>query len=277
MSVLILGERETPGGRPLRELLVAAEDTQSDVRSAESVDEVAAEVHEGRYDAILIDLGSGSSCDLSTLDQVRRLDPGTPVVGLIEEEEQGVAVLSRGAQDTLLRGAVELPMLLRTLRYAIERQRVRGNDEDIASEMLSLEAMSSTPRSVTAGAYGGGSLAETAPEVFEELIDRYGEVIDRAMEHELYRDAPGVTDLLRGLGSYLGLLRAHPRDVIEVHVAAVRRRTEARPGGGTPAYLSASRFALVELMGHLAAYFRNYAWGRFPQRDTSTTGSMTEE
>ncbi len=81
---------------------------------------------EGEIDAILLDLGLPDSQGLDTVSVVRENNPATPIVVLtgLDDDEVGVRALQEGAQDFLVKGEMSSPLLARTIRYAIERNRV---------------------------------------------------------------------------------------------------------------------------------------------------------
>lgn len=79
-----------------------------------------------RFDAVLLDLQlPDSPLVFNTFTQVQLASPGTPVVGLMESGDEGLAyrLLREGAQDVLVKREIECAPLARSLRYAIERQR----------------------------------------------------------------------------------------------------------------------------------------------------------
>jgi hypothetical protein len=59
----------------------------------------------------------------------------------------------------------------------------------------------------------------------------------------------------RELGERLGAHEAAPRDVIEVHLAAIRAASADAPAARQQAYLEEGRLLALELMGHLAACY----------------------
>ena len=80
----------------------------------------------GEIDAILLDLGLPDSQGLDTVSVVRESNPAMPIVVLtgLDDDEVGVRALQKGAQDYLVKGEMSSPLLARTIRYAIERNRV---------------------------------------------------------------------------------------------------------------------------------------------------------
>lgn len=77
------------------------------------------------FDVILLDLSLPDSCGLETLLQVHAVSPGRPILVLTGLDDQALAVkaVQEGAQDYLVKGDVDRDLLVRAVRYAIERKR----------------------------------------------------------------------------------------------------------------------------------------------------------
>ncbi len=166
------------------------------------------------------------------------------------------AVLS--AQEIPLAALLDLAaVVLRTHRLSEERRKARQ-----AQEIHSLERLSRTP--VTAQALGLAPLRQVLPEVFAELVRRYVDLLDGALEQRAYKVDRGVSEQLRALAEEIGSYNAGPRDVIEVHTAALKQKTAALPPTLAQAYLEEGRLVALELMGHLASYYRRYAVRPWP-------------
>lgn len=83
---------------------------------------------EARFDAVLLDLSLPDSQGLDTLVRLHEAAKDVPIVVLtgIEDEALGVCLVQAGAQDYLVKGQVSGPLLTRSLRYAIERNRTEA-------------------------------------------------------------------------------------------------------------------------------------------------------
>ncbi|HSK54353.1 MAG TPA: fused response regulator/phosphatase [Jiangellales bacterium] len=90
---------------------------------ARRLDEAAAAVAVDDFDCVLLDLHLPDADGLAGLTRLRRLAPGTAHVVLtgLADSHQGLAAMSAGAQDYLVKGQVDGELLGRSLRYAIER------------------------------------------------------------------------------------------------------------------------------------------------------------
>ncbi len=78
-------------------------------------------------DVVLLDLDLPDSRGIETLDEFIDRTPPLPVIVLTgrDERELGVAAIQRGAQDYLYKGNLTTALLLRTIRYAVERHEIQ--------------------------------------------------------------------------------------------------------------------------------------------------------
>ncbi len=79
----------------------------------------------GRSPCVLLDLGLPDADGIGALREVLRVAPASPVVVLtgFDDKARGVEAVAAGAQDYLVKGAVDGQLLARSLRYAMERKR----------------------------------------------------------------------------------------------------------------------------------------------------------
>ena len=76
---------------------------------------------------ILLDLSLPDEQGLTTLTRIRAAATNVPVVVMsgFSDEEIAIKALQQGAQDYLVKGHIDSHQLLRSMRYAIERQRMQ--------------------------------------------------------------------------------------------------------------------------------------------------------
>ena len=76
------------------------------------------------FDVILLDLSLPDSQDLSTIVKMQEYSLNTPIVVLTAHNDEQLAVQSiqAGAQDYLVKRKIDSEVLMRSLRYAVERQ-----------------------------------------------------------------------------------------------------------------------------------------------------------
>jgi diguanylate cyclase (GGDEF)-like protein len=82
---------------------------------------------EGRHDLVLLDLSLPDSEGIDTFESVRGVSGETPIVVMTghDDDEQALRAVREGAQDYLVKDRVDADILVRSIRYAIERKRVQ--------------------------------------------------------------------------------------------------------------------------------------------------------
>ncbi|MBD2743386.1 ATP-binding protein [Coleofasciculus sp. FACHB-1120] len=80
----------------------------------------------GSWDVALLDLSLPDSDGLDTVAQFRAAAPDIPIVVLtgFDDEELALQALATGAQDYLVKNQITMQLLMRTIRYAIERGQI---------------------------------------------------------------------------------------------------------------------------------------------------------
>jgi PAS domain S-box-containing protein len=146
--------------------------------------------------------------------------------------------------------------------------------EQLEGEIRSLERLSA-PRntSVTAQAFGMVSLCQASPDIFNELVQRYADLMDLTLEQRAYKVEHDVSQGLRSMAEEIGFLKSRPRDVVEIHSTALKRKTNGATSQKAQAYVEEGRLMVLELMGYLTSYYRNYSMGA---RRTSRGGNSNE-
>lgn len=137
---LLLVEDDEGDAFLVRELLTEA-GADVDVVWVRSLAE-AREAYDTSVDCVLIDLGlpdaSGLDALRGALDTVQ--DTAVLVLTGLADESRGTAAVAAGAQDYLVKGQVDGQLLIRSIRYAVERKRA---DEQLrrlyASELRAAE------------------------------------------------------------------------------------------------------------------------------------------
>ena len=127
-KIRILLIEDNPGdARLIREMLAAKESASFDLEHADRLSTGLARLARGGIDVILLDLSLPDSQGLDGLNKICAQAPEAPVVVLSGLSDEAVAVnaVHEGAQDYLVKGSVDSALLVRSLRYAIERQHLR--------------------------------------------------------------------------------------------------------------------------------------------------------
>ena len=129
--IRVLLIEDNPGdARLIREMLrdAGAGQTVIDLEHAARLATGLERLSSAGADVVLLDLSLPDSSGLATFEAVHDARPDTPIVVLSGLADQDVAVraLQFGAQDYLVKGEVDGGAILRSVRYAIERQRLEA-------------------------------------------------------------------------------------------------------------------------------------------------------
>ncbi len=110
---VILGKSPSPG--------------QYGVETAGTLSDAAQCLTHGAYDIVLLDLNLPDSSGIDTVQRAREVNPDVSIVVLtgLDDEETGLEAIRKGAEDYLVKGHSLEHVLVRTIRYSLERRRVR--------------------------------------------------------------------------------------------------------------------------------------------------------
>ena len=119
--------------RLMREVLLNVEQFQFTVQMAKSLADGLECLAAGPVDVMLLDLSLPDSRGLDTVVRVRSQFPDVPIVVLSGHEDEGMALraVKLGAQDYLVKGQADSRLIVRSIRYAMERKRA---DDELARE-----------------------------------------------------------------------------------------------------------------------------------------------
>ncbi len=90
---------------------------------------------------VLLDLGLPDAEGLAAVRQVHAVAPSIPLVVLtgLDDESLAIQALQEGAQDYLIKGQIDSHALIRAIRYAIERQRMQVETDQVRKLQLQLK------------------------------------------------------------------------------------------------------------------------------------------
>ncbi len=98
---------------------------------------------EKKFDVILSDLGLPDSVGVKTFKTLHGLCPDIPVIVLtaLDDENTALSAVQSGAQDYLVKGRIDTSQLIRSIRYAIERQKLISELEKRIKEIKTLQGL----------------------------------------------------------------------------------------------------------------------------------------
>lgn len=134
-----------------------------------------------------------------------------------------------------------------------ERERLEQMGRNAARfRMLTSEG---SMTSVTGASLGSGPVKDRASKVFARMVDNYHDLLDKYLE-QLVVSSPkpvkAMADLIRELGTYGGT----PRDLLDIHVAALEAAVQDANPRRAEAYSIEGRLLALEMMGFMVDYYR---------------------
>ena len=158
----------------------------------------------GSFGIILLDLSLPDSNGLDTVVRMHAAVPNVPIVVMsgLDDEELAVRALCEGAQDYLVKGHVDSNLLIRAMRYAIERKQAEDALRK-AHDKLELRVQERTK-----------DLAEANEQLLREIEER-----KKAEEslREALKEVKQLKDQLRDENLYLreeiNLIHSH-KDIV---------------------------------------------------------------
>ncbi|GGL06917.1 response regulator [Mangrovihabitans endophyticus] len=258
--VLLLVEDNRADAELVKEYLAQSDDDDSGIRviHVSRRDDAAAVLQRERVDVILLDLTLPDARGLRTLESIRDTAGDVPIVVLTGAEEDGLAAscLDAGAQDYLLKFEIRPVALRRAVGYAIYRK--TGEDRrSLAQVFAQYREMSSqnSTTMVTASMAGTGALRMRYPDGFDEIVGIYQELVVTYVDCLFVKQAkPRVQ--MEEIVTLIGDRSGGPRDLLDVHVAALDRVTAAHEGERARAIAVEGRLMALEMMGMLVEFYR---------------------
>ncbi|MFB6106380.1 MAG: ATP-binding protein [Halobacteriaceae archaeon] len=184
----VLLVEDNPGDANLIEKRLRDADTtllaaSYDLTHVEALPDALDRLEAGGVDVVLLDLGLPGSRGIETLERALPAADGVPVVVLtgLENQETAVRAIQKGAQDYLRKGAIDGEVLVRSLRYAVERAE---NQRKLELQNRRLEAFASVIshdiRNPLSIATGNVDVArEEGPEEREAALEAAADALDR--------------------------------------------------------------------------------------------------
>lgn len=111
--------------RLVTELLKNSSNAYFTITHTDRIETALMKIFQERIEAILLDLNLPDSQEFTGLDKILGLYPGIPIIVLtgMADENLGVMAVQKGAEDYLIKGTINTELLVRSIRYAIERKK----------------------------------------------------------------------------------------------------------------------------------------------------------
>ena len=144
---ILLVEDNHGDARLVREAIAEAGNSQFELTRVERLSEALQHLSTNGCDVILLDLSLPDSHGFDTFAKVHAQTPQVPIMVLsgLDDETLAVKAVRQGAQDYLVKGQAEGNLLVRAIRYAIERKQadeaLRQRTEELEKAYEELKAM----------------------------------------------------------------------------------------------------------------------------------------
>lgn len=131
-SRILMVEDNEADARLVREAVAETAAAMFEIIGVERLSEALTllELEKEGFDAVLLDLSLPDAQGLGTLMRITEAAPSVPIIVMTgsDDEELAMKAVHHGAQEYLVKGEANLKSLTRTVRYAIERQKI---DEEL--------------------------------------------------------------------------------------------------------------------------------------------------
>lgn len=230
----VLVVEDSPSQRALLlQMLNGGADTEFRFKCVERIEEGIRNLGERQFDVAMLDLMLPDSQGLESFLRLHARHPGVPIVVLTGIDDKNIAAdaLRSGAQDYLVKGELTREIIVRSLRYAIERHRrqraelrvLRAQQDErrrLARELhdgviQSLNAIRLQLQVLDVQLRDGGSqTANVVQTLAAEALSAIDEV--RRVSHDLHPSALDHRELPAALASYAESLRKESGLEIEI-------------------------------------------------------------
>jgi CheY-like chemotaxis protein len=225
------------------------------------------------FAAILLDvqMPGMNGFETAALIRARERSRHTPIIFLtaINKSEDNVFKgYSVGAVDYLFKPII--PEILRAkVAVFVDLQKKTQELEEIRQreqkerEIRLLDEQLSQPVqiAIAAQAFGVAPLSKNLPDIFQELLRRYSQLMELALEQRAYKVDHKISESLRDMADQLGFLNAGPRDIAEIHATTLKRKLKEVHPQKAEAYTAEGHLMAFELMGYLTSFYRNFYLG----------------
>jgi diguanylate cyclase (GGDEF)-like protein/PAS domain S-box-containing protein len=192
---------DNPGDAELlQEFLLEVSSVWIELTRVAQLEEALNLLQQTLFDAVLLDLQLPDCQGLETLKRLQKQSPEVPLLILtgFNNEDLAVEAVREGAQDYLVKGHIDAHLLIRAIRYAIERKRTEETLRQQADRERLMGAIAQQIRH-----------SLTISEVLHTTIDQVQRFfqLDRMLVHRLTEDGSGeviVEALQPGWLSILG-------------------------------------------------------------------------
>lgn len=209
-------------------------------------------------DVVVLDLRLPDGSGVASVRAVREVAGKVPIVVLTgsEDEELALSCIDAGAQDYLAKSEVRPQNLRRAIGYAITRIR-EAQLRELEETLDRYRALSSANQgtTMTAALAGSGAVSVRSPETFARIVEEYCTLLEPYLQGTAGRVEP-PRQVLERLITQLGDANGGPRDLLDIHVAALDRAMAPGKHPHSQSLVLEGRLVALEMMGLLVDYYR---------------------
>lgn len=229
-----------------------------EVEEAETAAEAVRILSDKKFDVALLDYRLPDGNAISVLKSLRKYGRlHTPIIVFTAHAADQAAneAVQEGAQDYLPKEEITPDNLERAIRYSMQRHHLTHELQWSRERERREKELRLLQNSVTETGASPNPVRDL-PETFERFVRTYEKLLMQSLDEAGFRSAQQVPDLARTLAHDLGDLHAGPKDVIEIHTAALKRAGEKASKPREQAIAEEARILLVQLMGFLVLHYR---------------------
>lgn len=224
------------------------------------------------FDCILLDYKLPDITGFEIIEKLSKnvIDniPFILVTGVGNERVASQAI-KLGFSDYIIKTELSSESLIHSINYSIEKKKMLlklkkmkpMNVENYEARLIGI-LEDTVKTSVTARMFNNLLLKDTYPDIFKNFVEDFLNLLNLTVDNATFKVSHNISENTKILAEKLGFLRAFPRDVIEIYKEAIKiKKSEVKSDKKMKLYISESRMILIELMGYLAMYYRNFSFG----------------
>lgn len=175
----LLIEDNRGDARLIREVLLRAEEVRFTLAHAETLQDGLSQLKAEAFDVILLDLSLPDSYGLDTVTRIHNAADQLAIVVLTGDSDHslGMEAVKAGAQDYLVKGETDARLLVRSVRYAIERKRYQYEAREYAALQERQRLARELHDSVSQTLFTASAMAESAVRQFNTRPERAHDLI----------------------------------------------------------------------------------------------------
>jgi DNA-binding response OmpR family regulator len=254
----ILLIEDNPGD--VRIIIEKTKRAQFTILHSEKLSDGIKRLKEEPIELVLLDLTLPDSQGIETFTRLYAKVQKVPIVILTgcDDEELGIKSIQKGAQDYLVKGQITDDMLVRVLRYAIERSSLQNELEEIRRKQQEKEEKDEFIRnqnnfvaiSNAQELKGIDKLPKIENDLSEELKNEYRQLVLGYIRALRLRE-PLPRKKVREFSERLTGLKLRAGNVLHIHVSFLEEISSKITPSEERAFSNDSRLVLIELLGNM--------------------------